>query len=281
MRALIALVLGLTFTAVPLLAQAESRALPLEESALALVAKETIAASGSSVTGGPFADPAEIVSVDYDSSSGPGPITVNFTYSDTAAGPFTSGTDSNSSGYMNAVTFNTTPTSGANVKLFPYKFFKAGVSNAAATAFALTRVTANRRGQGRSFRPYALVHETVPVDSLKAAVVANAGTSAAGPTNPLVNAAEFVSFFWDGTGNNTATKKCQFRYSNAPGGPFVAWEAQGGAAYQNEVTQNNADGGANCMPFPALYFKVQVNNASGASFTVNTVSLTRKSQQKR
>ena len=137
-----------------------------------------------------------------------------------------------------------------------------------------------RRRISGSIRPVALTDRTFDFSGLAAAVVANTATSALSPTDALVSADEFQAFWLDGTGS-AGTKKIQMRYSNAAAGPFSAWEDQGSAGFQNEVSVSPVDTCVNVKPFPALYWKAQLLNSSGASYTINKLQATRREQRKR
>lgn len=261
-------------------AQGLSQALPTEYEAFTILPTQNVSpGSGNAVTSGAIADPAEIVSIDYDSTaaSGVGPLTITVTYSDKEDGPFVALEDDASQGGMSTVTMNTTPTSGADFKGANAKFAKFKLTNGAGL-LPLKRLTGLRRKLGRNARPQALADRVV--DLGLSGTVTNTNRTAF--SNAFAAPGDFLSFLWDSSGS-VGTRDLEFYYSNSPDGPFVAWEDQSVAspAYQNKATSTALDIAITAKPFQALNAKFKWRNASGASSTLTRASGTRREQQKR
>lgn len=260
-------------------AQGLSQALPTRYEAFRILDAQTIGAgAGNAVTSKAFPNPAEIVSLDYDSTAaaGVGPLTITALYSDKEDGVFAAGVDTVSAGGMNTVTFNTTPTSGGDFKGFSAKWVKFKLTNAVGS-LPLKRLSGLRKHLEGLPRPQELRHR--PESFGITGTLTNGSTSAFGNLVPL--SGEFLSFFWD-TSGSVGTRDLEFYYSNAEAGPFVAWEDQGVAspAYQNKVTSTAIDvGSITGKPFPAMFMKPKFKNGSGASTTVTGISGTRLEQK--
>lgn len=261
-------------------AQGLSQALPTQYEPFRILDAQTIGAgAGNAVTSKAFPLPAEIVSLDFDSTAtaGVGPLTITVTYSDKEDGVFAAGVDTVTAGGMNTVTFNNTPTSGADFKGFSAKWAKFKLTNAVGS-IPLLRLSGLRKHLDGLPRPQALEHRNETF-GISTAVLTNGSTTAFGSLLPL--SGEFVSFFWD-TSGSVGTRDLEFYYSNAEAGPFVAWEDQGVAspAFQNKVTSTAIDvGSITGKPFHAAYMKPKFKNSSGASTTPTGISGTRLMQK--
>lgn len=243
-----------------------SRALQTERVAELLIDTGTVSSTHSLVSDLIY-DPVQITSVDYAASGAgmSGPL-LTFNYSNSPSGPFVAGVGS---GFDNTVTFANTPTSGAPVTLYPFKYAKATMSTSG-VAFSLTRCTmARNRITGRT-RPVALQEFPAEVKPFAGLVVGATTTSSLFPATPNPSLApwDIMSIFMDTTGGSGETRTVNFCYSNSKTGPFVAWEDPHAVGYLNSTASTALTMAKTVTLHPALYYQESVTKAAGANMTI-------------
>ena len=279
LNTILGLIALVTVLATGVCAQGLSQALPYNYSAVPILGENTIEASHS-VTSSAISDPAEILSVEYDSTPtvGVSGLSISVIYSNEKDGTYVTPVNGDSSVVTSSITFGVTPTSGVDFHGYPAKFAKFVFANNGAVSVPLLRVTGMRRAIRAFARPVALVDYSVDLG-----LTDNVTTGATSDfSKMLTNPMEFVSFFWDTTGS-TGTRTLKFYYSNVEAGPYVQYVDQGlvSVAYQNQTATTAKQALITAKPFPALYMKVKYTNGSAAPLAITQLLGVRRGQDRR